>query len=107
MGQMLNLERLRSITQGNRALEAKIRDLYQKTGEKCLSVLHGMARNDNDPHAWHDACHELKGASANIGAEAMQEICAEAEHCEPGQRADRLARMEDIFRQVMEKLRAL
>lgn len=71
----IDMDRLRLITGGDRDVEHTIFTMIAETGERCLSIL----RETNDNDAWTKATHEIRGAAANIGAQAMAAVCKIAE----------------------------
>ena len=74
------LERLTSFTDGDGQLERELSSLYLSTATLYLKELRGAFTN---AAAWERAAHALKGASANIGAEEVARLAAEAEHAPP------------------------
>lgn len=74
------LDRLLSFTDGDGQLERELSSLYLSTASLYLQELRGSL---GDGAAWERAAHALKGASANIGAEEVARLAAEAEHAAP------------------------
>ena len=75
----INLEKLREVTEGDAALERQLFMLYFDTAERCLASLKTQIHVD-DGATWKNAAHELKGASANIQAGKIAELCKFSEH---------------------------
>ncbi len=75
---ILNLDILRGITDGNAALEKKLFELYRVTADNCLREMEAGIAAENSKK-WNDYVHQMKGAAANIGAEEVKTLCAEAE----------------------------
>jgi len=103
---VLDKNRLQSITQGDEGLARRIAELYQQTGQSCVQRLAEQAEHNADQAAWHDTCHELKGASANIGAVAVQKACAEAENCAKEERQHWVAMIQQALVATNEELQA-
>ncbi len=70
MTALIDLKMLREITGGDLELEQGLFSLYWATTERCLAKLESLTVAD-DENQWHSVTHELKGASANMRAEAM------------------------------------
>ncbi len=89
---LVDFDRLRSFTDGDRLLEAELYALFVATAEGYLDTLEAsLDRAD----AWQATAHGLKGAASNIGARAMAEAAAAAEHAPPD--AARLLALRSIF----------
>ncbi|MCB2081186.1 MAG: Hpt domain-containing protein [Hyphomicrobiales bacterium] len=69
--QIFDKARLQSITGGNAAIESELMQLFRETLDKCLTEL----KIASDQETFHAACHELKGAAANLGADRLSEAC--------------------------------
>ncbi len=80
MSKLVDFERLRSFTDGDRRLEAELLTLFTQTAERYLA---GLAAAVDDPLAWRSLAHSLKGAAGNIGAVGMAELSAAAERTPP------------------------
>lgn len=69
----LNLEQLKNVTEGDPEFESEILKLYQEelssSLEKLVQALELKNRKDSTLYS-----HDLKGSSANIGADAIREI---------------------------------
>lgn len=70
---MINKNRMMEITGGDKALETELLTLFLETAE---SVLRRLEAGEN----WQKTVHELKGAAANIGLDALHYASAEIEH---------------------------
>jgi len=75
----LNFDALQEITGGAGDLQDCLVALYLATAERCITNLQSLTKTDDDDQ-WHKTAHELKGASGNIRAEAMAELCRQIEH---------------------------
>jgi HPt (histidine-containing phosphotransfer) domain-containing protein len=80
MPNLVDFDRLASFTDGDAALEAELFDLFVATAARYLDAL-ALAAPRTDQ--WRATAHSLKGAAANIGATAVAELAAKAEHAEP------------------------
>lgn len=85
MVDILSLEHLRAITSGDEALERELFALYDQTVEKCLGEME-TALASGDDTLWTNATHELKGASANLGAKQLKDLCQAAHDAPPEER---------------------
>jgi HPt (histidine-containing phosphotransfer) domain-containing protein len=79
MTAILNHDRLEEVTSGDSALRATLSQLYLETLTRCTSALKSAASTGN-AKAWQETLHELKGASANVGAEEMASLCMRMEY---------------------------
>lgn len=78
---VLVFERFR-LTIETPAEEAQLLPLfYQTVNEKMARMRAAIAAQD--PAAWYSATHYLKGATANLGMEALAAVCREAEAITP------------------------
>lgn len=86
----MNIEALRHVTDGDRALEEKFVRMFLNMLENCLERLPTLVSVDpkND---WQKIIHELKGAALNIHADSMANICKSAEFLSPGDAARAIA----------------
>ena len=76
---ILDIEALREITDGDRALERALVQLYCGTADRCLGRLRLLCEQD-EGQEWEKVTHELKGASANLHANQMAALCKYAGH---------------------------
>ncbi|MGF1476948.1 MAG: Hpt domain-containing protein [Geminicoccaceae bacterium] len=67
---------LASFTGGDPKAEQELWDLYLLTAD---SYLESLRQASTEPEPWQRAAHSLKGASANMGAQDMARLAAEAE----------------------------
>jgi CheY-like chemotaxis protein len=95
---VLDLDHLRSFTEGDSQLERELSILFLSTAEM---YLHGMQEALTGGRPWTSTAHALKGASANLGARRLSALALLAERTEP----DR-AQLEAI-KQAIEEVRAL
>lgn len=84
MKEVIDFDRLRDITDGDEDLERELVELFIETAQRCLARLEKVASQEIEFEYWSDLCHELKGASANIGAKTLKKACAEAELVDEG-----------------------
>jgi HPt (histidine-containing phosphotransfer) domain-containing protein len=76
MTAVLDRDHLARYTAGDAALEAELFALLEGQIEACVSVL----EQTSDEGEWRSAAHTLKGAARGVGAMALGEACAAAEH---------------------------
>lgn len=74
----ISLSHFRGITDGDRALEEQFLQLYLHTAHRCIDQMNAVLSQDHN-NIWRAATHELKGASKNIGADRMADICRQCE----------------------------
>jgi signal transduction histidine kinase/DNA-binding response OmpR family regulator len=70
----VDLQRVQSLTEGDTALEREIVALYLADTEARLAALEAALR-DGDKDDLTRTAHAIRGASANIGAGRMRELC--------------------------------
>lgn len=73
---VLDRDHLAQYTGGDAALEAELFGLLSAQIDSCISQL----RSTRAEAGWAQAAHTLKGAARGVGAMALGEACAEAEH---------------------------
>lgn len=78
---ILNLQALRVVTDGDAEFEQEMLDLFLQTAEPCMNSLHALALNANQEE-WFETLHALKGAAANIHADHLVACCQEGEAAE-------------------------
>jgi two-component system, sensor histidine kinase and response regulator len=66
---------LRELDDGDGELMATLAREYERDSERQLTTMH-QALTDRDAHSLERAAHTLKGASANLGATRLAELCA-------------------------------
>lgn len=76
---ILNDKRLREITGGDAEIEKQLYGLVIGSVDDCLDRLAAVVAGSAAFSHWSDICHELKGASANVGAEILQDKAKAAE----------------------------
>ncbi|MCP2678357.1 Hpt domain-containing protein [Maricaulaceae bacterium NA33B04] len=72
---VLDRDHLAQYTGGDAALEAELFGLLTSQIDNCTAKM----RDADQPQAWKDAAHTLKGAARGVGAMALGEACAQAE----------------------------
>lgn len=76
----IDLEHLRTFTEGDREEEAMFFDLFLSQADESLAILEAHQSDESDRDPWVKASHKMKGSSANIGAKQLSEICKRAEN---------------------------
>lgn len=74
----VDLEQLRHVTDGNIEEEWALGVMFAEQAVLSLAELM-RALAENDLAAWRKAAHQMKGASANLGARHLSHLCKEAE----------------------------
>lgn len=74
----VDIEHLNMFTEGDPEEEQELLDLFFEQAEISVSELQA-ALDSGDIEAWKKAAHRLKGAAANLGANMLSGVCAEAE----------------------------
>lgn len=74
----VDMVHLRMFTDGDVALEAQLFSLFFSQAEMGLAALE-KSSGAGAEEEWRAAAHKFKGASANLGAKALAEICLAAE----------------------------
>jgi HPt (histidine-containing phosphotransfer) domain-containing protein len=77
---VLDLDHLRSFTDGDPHLEGELSDLFLSTAE---TYLHGMREALTGGRPWTSIAHALKGASGNLGARRLFTLARLAERSAP------------------------
>lgn len=75
--QPIDMDHLNEVTDNDKAFQQELFQLFSETAEKCIQALQTLASNDNTKE-WRERAHELKGSSANMGANALAAICKQA-----------------------------
>lgn len=73
----VDLSYLRAITGGSAEMEKELFDMYFLCAESCLEKL-ALLAGAPEAEEWNDAVHAFKGASANLGAHGMVDLCRQA-----------------------------
>jgi len=74
----VDMDHLNLFTDGDKNEEKELLDLFFDQADLSVQQLK-EAIEDEDNEAWKKAAHRLKGAAANLGANALSDACAEAE----------------------------
>jgi HPt (histidine-containing phosphotransfer) domain-containing protein len=78
----INFERLNEISGGEKSIEIQLLHLFAKTIDRSIVSMAetvGVGESEEVFKKWHDAIHELKGASQNIGFEDIGNFCKKIE----------------------------
>ena len=78
MSDVLDLSRIDIITDGDESVRNELLKLFLATTDRTETALQ-QTLDANDTEGWSDAAHELKGAAQNLGADALGELCQQAE----------------------------
>jgi len=78
----INMARLHDISDGDLNFQQEMIDLFEESCETGLAQLEGfLSQAAPDLHEAALKAHELKGVSANVGAEAFSAVSLEMESC--------------------------
>ena len=77
---VVDLDRLRTFTDGDHALETELADLFLTTAAGYLAR---MEEAVTDQQPWTAEAHALKGASGNLGARRVAALARDAEFSPP------------------------
>jgi HPt (histidine-containing phosphotransfer) domain-containing protein len=78
MADPVNLDNLREMTGGDKALEKELFDVYLTSSEECLAKLRENT-DDGKEEEWRTQAHAWKGMSLNLGADELGRLCADAQ----------------------------
>ncbi|HCR85935.1 MAG TPA: hypothetical protein DIV86_04585 [Alphaproteobacteria bacterium] len=93
--------RLDELVDGDEGLKTEFLNLYMATFEKVITDCK-TAFEKNDQKLWHDAIHELKGSSMNLGFNDMANYCKNIEYYagDPNEKVNFIAELEKNFVQL-------
>lgn len=77
--QLLDLSLLAPFTNGDKALEKKLIDIFIGQSDGILQVLQHEQKNENRKE-WSEAAHKFKGGASSMGAEGLRALCEQAQH---------------------------
>lgn len=75
----VDLSRLNEFTEGDKETEQMVINLFLDTAYESFDLLKN-AQIQNSEEEWKKAAHGFKGASGNLGAMALHQLCAQAEY---------------------------
>lgn len=75
---IMDWERLALFTDGDPEEEKALIELFITNAEETIEEIK-QSMEDNNNQLWEQTVHRLKGSAGNLGAQALSEICAEAE----------------------------
>jgi HPt (histidine-containing phosphotransfer) domain-containing protein len=101
MSDSIDLSLLREISGGDPGLEKTIFGMFAETANHCFN---SMEANITDNTEWHARAHELKGASANVGAFLLSKLCQKAEAIAANKRSDILQKLKTEYDAVKSAL---
>lgn len=78
MTDAVNLENLREMTGGDKALEKELFAVFLTSSDDCLNHLKSNLGAGNE-ETWRTQAHAWKGMSLNLGAETLGKLCSEAQ----------------------------
>lgn len=74
----IDMEQLNMFTDGDQDVEKELLDLFFGQADLSVSDLESSLDQDDLEH-WRQAAHKLKGSAANLGANPLYAVCANAE----------------------------
>jgi HPt (histidine-containing phosphotransfer) domain-containing protein len=83
----VDLVHLSRYTGGDAALNAEILQLFDTQADELVARLQ-ILLDAGDQKGWHAVNHSIKGAARGIGAFALADAAAAAEHLDPASNAD-------------------
>lgn len=75
--EIMDWDRLRMFTDGNSEEEKALIEIFTTYAEESLEILRNCQNGEDEE--WKRAAHKLKGSAANLGAQALSDMCFEAE----------------------------
>ena len=75
----IDMDHLNMFTDGDPDEENELFDLFFEQIDLSIAELEKSCAND-DKEEWKNAAHKLKGSAANLGANPLSDVCAEAEN---------------------------
>ncbi|MDR3449135.1 MAG: MHYT domain-containing protein [Alphaproteobacteria bacterium] len=102
----LDLTQLRSFSGEDREMEQELLILFVGQSDENMQTLDANKTGDN-PVAWKEAAHMLKGGSASIGAVLLAELCNEAQHFTgaPQERLDLFEKIKGEYGRISDYLK--
>lgn len=73
----IDLGHLNEVTDNDQEFQKELFVLFAETAESCLQSLQSLCANENAKE-WRAKAHELKGSSANLGANTLAHLCKQA-----------------------------
>lgn len=75
--EIMDWDRLRMFTDGDPEEEKELIEMFMTYAAESLDILRNC--EDGEDEEWKKAAHKLKGSAANLGAQALSELCKTAE----------------------------
>ena len=100
---IMDWERLRMFTDGDPEEERALIEMFVCYAEESLGILKDYHKIENEE--WRKAAHKLKGSAANLGAQALSDVCMLAEvnfHADQTEKQDILSNILSTYAQVLE-----
>ena len=101
--EIMDWERLRMFTDGDPEEERALIEMFVSYAEESLGILKDYHNIENEE--WRKAAHKLKGSAANLGAQALSDVCMRAEvnfHADQTEKQDILSNILSTYAQVLE-----
>ena len=96
---VIDLEYLGLFTEGDRAMEKMMADVFICAGIETLDEMRSHFKSQTSNHDWKKAAHKLKGSAGQIGAAALASVCLVAE---TGHGAEKIQK-EKMFEEIEKK----
>ena len=94
----VDLSQLRTFTDGDKAVEKELIQLFMQQSEENMQVLE-KSKAEGDSKAWKESAHALKGESGAMGAETLRKLCEQAQNLDPFTTKGQLELFEQIKRE--------
>lgn len=91
----IDMEHFSMFTDGDKDEEKALFEMFFDQAYKSLDTLKNNCK-DGENEEWRGAAHKLKGASANLGANQLSSVCAQAEKAFDKEEKDKQALFESI-----------
>ncbi len=105
---VIDWTRLRLFTDGDAAMKRKLATLFITHATDSINMMRDSIAGDAATAlAWKNAAHKLKGSAANLGANTLSHVCAQAEYAHTANASVRQAafdRLSAAYNQVCEAL---
>ena len=75
--EIMDWDRLHMFTDGDQEEEQALIEMFMTYAEESLEILKNFRHGEDEE--WKKAAHKLKGSAANLGAQALSNVCMEAE----------------------------
>lgn len=78
MSDIVNLDNLRALTDGDVDTELELFDLFYESSAECLAALKACLET-GEGEIWRKQAHALKGIALGLGAQELGDLCKQAQ----------------------------